>query len=313
MNPNYNSTRVFDYKDENDFNSLLANFLWAQSIGVQWFNVSFDDIKQGIDAQGQAQSVAKLLNILREKDPSAQMIFCPTYYHGIYNDKDKPEIIKEYLRTLDKYLPQDVYIFWTGPGENRTVTKELALEYKNAINRRLFFWDNYPVNNGANTIHLGPLIGRDAEIAAIADGYISNPMWPQVSINKLPLMTAADYAFDPQGYCPAASIAAAIEKLTQNKRQAQAIRELVYLYIGKIYHNRQSVYNPFVDKFNQITQIEHSRFIAQAYITHSEKVLEELKLQFNDGLFADGIQRLAADIEAIKKTYYLVYGIEYTV
>jgi hypothetical protein len=303
MNPNYHSTRAFDYKNEKDFNDLLKHYLWAQSIGVRWFNVSFDDIKTGIDPKGQAQSVSRLLSILREKDSGVQMIFCPTYYRGPYNDKER-----EYLEALKEYLPQDTYIFWTGAGRNQRITKQEAAEYKEAIGRRLILWDNYPVNNGSNTMHLGPLIGRDPQIVQIAEGYISNPMWPQVSLNQLPLITAADFAYNPWQYDARKSIAAAIKKLTESEKQAQVIRELVNLYHGKIYYNRESGFNSFIYKFNKITEIEHSRAIAQAFIKHSEAVLANAAKNLPDDKFKYARQRLSSDIKAIKKTYDTVYG-----
>ena len=308
MNPNYQSTRPFDYKSESDFNSMLKHYLWAQSIGVKWFNVSFDDIKTGIDPEGQAKSVTRLLDILRVKDPDAQMIFCPTYYRLTAKNIVKE---REYLHALNEYLPKDIYVFWTGGAKNRTVTKDEAQTFKDLVGRRMIFWDNYPVNNASQTISLGPVIGRDAGIAEIADGYMANPMWPQVSLNRLPLMTAADYAYNPWNYDPKRSIATAVSKLTENPDQAGTLRELIYLYPGKILHNKESGFNPFVDKFNQITKIEHSEFIAKIYIRHAENVLDKMNAHFDPVVFWDAQETLRNDIDAIKQTYYFTYGNAY--
>ena len=42
------------------------------------------------------------------------------------------------------------------------------------------------------------------------DGYMSNPMASQNQINRIPLATCADYAYNPKGYDPTRSIGQAI-------------------------------------------------------------------------------------------------------
>jgi hyaluronoglucosaminidase len=75
-----------------------------------------------------------------------------------------------------------------------------------AFGHRLLLWDNYPVNDfDRERLFLGPLLGRDPELAGGAlDGIVANGMLQAVP-SKLALATVADFARDPAVYDPASS------------------------------------------------------------------------------------------------------------
>jgi hypothetical protein len=212
-----------------------------QSLGVKWFNISLDDIAQRIDAAGQAKLVNAVFQRLRSRDPQAQMIFCPTWYAGPdgkagesnprLGTGDTPGV--RYTKELAAKLDPDVYLFWTGPEEcSLTITAEEAENYKRLSRHRLFIWDNYPVNDQNPTLHLGPLMGRGPRLAKVADGYISNPLSPQNEANRIPLLTIADYLWNPEAYDPVRSIGQALAHLGQTPEQRSALKDLVELYPG---------------------------------------------------------------------------------
>lgn len=82
---------------------------------MKWFNISLDDISQGIDAAGQAIVVNDIFHRLKAKDPQANMIFTPSFYSGDGTDA----AAKPYLEILARDLDKDVYLFWTGDSVDR--------------------------------------------------------------------------------------------------------------------------------------------------------------------------------------------------
>jgi len=229
INPALNSPRPFRTRNGGDFEILWDRFQAFQDLGVRWFSVAFDDISTGVDAPGHAECANRLLERLRERDPEARLILCPTVYH---NKALKAEWAREYLRVLGRKLHPDIEIFWTGPGVcSWRMTSEDAAEFTSLIGRKPFVWDNYPVNDGAPILHLAPLQGRAPGLARHVSGYLFNPMY-QHEINRLPAITIADYLWDPENYDPWQSIAEAVDELGDSDEEREVLRELVGLHCG---------------------------------------------------------------------------------
>jgi hypothetical protein len=78
----------------------------------------------------------------------------------------------------------------------------------------LVLWDNFPVNDIflSNNLHLGPLTGRDADLASALRGHLLNPM-TQAHASLVALGTAAAYFRDPQGYEPETAWQATLAEL----------------------------------------------------------------------------------------------------
>ena len=244
MNPNRASSRPLKYDSEQDANDLYAHFAWMQGLGVKWFSLCLDDISTGIDASGQARLVTEFLRRLRAKDPEAQMVFCPTIYWG---GGGSP-----YLKTMAWELPEDVYVFWTGPQVfSGTVDTFAAKSYRACIKRRLIYWDNYPVNDGTLILSLGPVMERAPDLCEVVDGYVTNPLYPQTEINRIPLLTCADYAYNPWAYDPMRSIGQAILHLAETPEQRQVLKELVEMYPGWQVLARRQIHcsSPLITRF----------------------------------------------------------------
>ena len=202
MNPNSSSERFVNDGKTESMDQLFQHYAWMQSLGVQWCNISLDDITTGIDAAGQAKVVKEFLRRLRDRDPQAQMIFCPTFYWADGTGKEQ----QPYLEILARELNQDVSLFWTGDAVVGTISRKGAETFRRISGHRLFLWDNYPVNDAQPTIHLGPVIDRDPDLCAVVDGYMSNPLCQQNEINRIPLLTCLDYAWNPDAYDPLRSV-----------------------------------------------------------------------------------------------------------
>lgn len=268
MNPNLCSKRPLDYHSEKDLNDLYKHYAWMQSLGVKWFNISLDDISQGIDPDGQSRVVNEVYRRLKANDPEAKMIFCPTIYWG---DGVSVESERRYLETVAKVLDRDVYLFWTGDSVVGNITRKAAESYKAVSGHKLFLWDNYPVNDAHPTMHLGPVVNRDKDLCEVVDGYMSNPLCPQNEGNRIPMLTCADYAYNPYDYDPSRSVGQAILHLETKPADRELLRELVEMYPGFIIFGRPSTgLNPVREHFARLIGTPHAHWIAEGYVRNLE-------------------------------------------
>ena len=236
MHPQLYSPRPLKPDSAEDFEALWQHYAWMQGLGVRWFSLSYDDIDtvhQDMAELGEAHGrlADKLLKRLREKDPGAQLIFCPVFYWG--DGEAAPAA--PYLRALGRAMDKDILVFWTGDAVvTLKITRPAAEKFRAAVGHRIVIWDNYPVNDRTGALHLGPLTGRDPDLDEVAYGYMSNPHCPQNEINRIPLLTCADYANDPRAYDPARSIGQAIVHLASTEARRRALKDLVELYPGNL-------------------------------------------------------------------------------
>jgi hyaluronoglucosaminidase len=296
MHPQISSPRPLNLESSEDFEQFFAHYAWAQSEGVHWFSVSLDDVSWGSGGpEAGGNQHAKFANAvfarLRQTDPAAQMIFCPGPYWG---DGKDPKV-RPYLEALKHQLNQDIYVFWTGDDVvTPKITRAAAESYKKAVGHRLFLWDNYPVNDAHPTMHLGPVFGRDPSLCELIDGYISNPMTTQNEINRLPLATCADYAWNPQSYNPERSENQAITNLAATVPQQDALRALVALYPGFLVTGGGTGNNPVRDKFNALASQGNAAAIAD-YIQNVNAVATRFAQAFPDR-FLDARRTVLADV-----------------
>ncbi len=297
MNPNLCSKRALQYDSASDIDLLWKHYAWMQGLGVKWFNISLDDISQGIDASGQAQVVNEIFKRLRANDPSAQMIFTPTAYWGDGTDAEA----RPYLEILAKELNKDVYLFWTGNSVVGNINRQAAVSYKAISKHRLFLWDNYPVNDANPTMHLGPVINRDPDLGEVIDGYMGNPLCAQNEANRIPLLTCADYAYNPYDYDPERSIGQAILHLESAPEKRDLLRELVEVYPGFIILGKPNTgLNPVRENFAKLVALKHSRPMVEGYIRYLEDLWARMGKAFPDKYKA-AQKTLADDVAVVKK------------
>jgi hypothetical protein len=292
MNPNLFSRRFADPGTPEDVEDLWQHYQWMQGLGVHWFNISLDDISQGVDAKTQAALVNEIFRRLRKNDPQAQMIFCPTYYWGDGTDS----LAQQYLRILATDIHPEVYVFWTG---NQVVTPQItrkaAESYRQTVGHRMILWDNYPVNDNTPTMHLGPVTGRDADLCEVIEGYMSNPLCPQNEINRIPMLTCADYAYNPRAYDPARSIAQSIAHLGRTKQERMALKDLVETYPGMLLYQKGTSFNPVRERFTAMANRAEAATTQEKYIEGLEQLLWRFRTAFG-ARFRDGAETLSEDI-----------------
>ncbi|OKS85210.1 beta-N-acetylhexosaminidase family protein [Mucilaginibacter polytrichastri] len=178
------------FSDPADLKQIEHKFDALRSIGVHNFYVALDDIEYtkwncdldkktfgppSAEAAGTAQ--AKFLNAvqasLNAHDPDARpLIMVPTEY---YDAKESP-----YKAALRKNLDPKIVVQWTGtdvvPPAIAITNAQAATK---AFGRKTLLWDNYPVNDYAQTagrLLLAPYTRREAGLAAELSGILSNPM-----------------------------------------------------------------------------------------------------------------------------------------
>ncbi|MFG2647041.1 beta-N-acetylglucosaminidase domain-containing protein [Streptomyces sp. NPDC048436] len=210
--------------------------MWA--LGVRAFQLQFQDVSysewhcgadadafgSGPEAAAKAQSrVANAVAThLAERHPGAKPLsLMPTEY---YQDGST-----EYRDAIAERLHQGIEVAWTGVGVvPKTITgRELAGARKAFGAHPLVTMDNYPVNDFAqDRIFLGPYTGREPAVATGSAALLGNAM-EQPSASRIPLFTAADYAWNPRAYRPHESWLAAIDDLSGGDTKARgALRAL---------------------------------------------------------------------------------------
>ncbi|MFJ4911769.1 beta-N-acetylglucosaminidase domain-containing protein [Streptomyces sp. NPDC088726] len=208
---------------ERDVKALTKKIdaMWA--LGVRAFQVQFQDVSYSewhcsadadafgdgprAAARAQARVVSAVAQHLAERHPGAQPLsMMPTEF---YQDG-----ATDYRTELAKELDDWVQVAWTGVGVvPRTITGGELAGARATFRHPLVTMDNYPVNDYAqDRIFLGPYTGRDPAVATGSAALLANAM-EQPSASRIPLFTAADFAWNPKGYQPQESWQAAIDDL----------------------------------------------------------------------------------------------------
>lgn len=304
LHPQLASPRPLVHGNATDLKAFFQHYVWAQSQGVKWFAVCLDDTSWGKDGPvkcgvNHSQLVNVIFEKLQAKDNQAKMIFCPASFWG---DGTNPEHAA-YLNSVARALNPDVFVFWNGDAiVTPRITRVAAQSYKTVIRHRLFLWDNYPVNDGSPTMHLGPLSGRESDLCEVLDGYLSNPMCSQSQINRLPLATCADYANDPTAYKPARSIGQAILRFGKTPSEQMVLKELVEAYPGFIVAGGGTGTNPVRAKFGGLLNQDRTLAAGRKFVAQMEDLAARLRRVFPGG-FHDAHRTLLADVEWMKAQF----------
>ncbi|WP_203186269.1 beta-N-acetylglucosaminidase domain-containing protein [Streptomyces pratensis] len=207
--------------------------MWALGVRVfqlQFQNVSYSEWHCEQDAEtygsgpeaaarAQARVASAVARHLADRHPEAEPLsVMPTEF---YQDGTT-----EYRTALAAALDHRVQVAWTGVGVvPRTITGRELADARTAFRRPLVTMDNYPVNDYAqDRIFLGPYTGRDPAVASGSAALLANAM-EQPSASRIPLFTAADFAWNPRGYRPQESWQAAMDDLADGDSTARAALE----------------------------------------------------------------------------------------
>lgn len=282
MHPQLASPRPLKLGNAIDVQALYQNYAWAYGLGVRWFSICLDDTSWGasgpaVCGAAHAGLVNAIFSRLQTECGDTQLAFCPT---ACWGDGTNPEH-NAYLTALGCHMHPDVYIFWNGDSVvTPRITRVAAESYRRVVKHRLFLWDNYPVNDGSPTMHLGPVSGREADLCEVVDGFMSNSMCTQSQINRIPLATCADYACSPAEYNPARSIGQAILRFGKTTAQQALLKELVESYPGFIVAGGGTGTNPVRAKFGSVLAAGDPRAAGQRFIQQIQGMYSRLTKLF---------------------------------
>ncbi len=202
---------TYNYTSENDFDLLINKIKNVYSVGIRNFGLLLDDIPADFQFADDAEAfdsivdahiylVNKTYNALKAFDSSITLTVCPTQYFGDENGY--------YISKFGSFIPADVSLFWTGQEIcSRVLTVREADEFLRSTCHKPLYWDNFPVNDAEmfQEMHIGAVKGRDKELFKSCEGIISNVM-EYAECSKIPLMTIADYLWNPVSYDPDESL-----------------------------------------------------------------------------------------------------------
>ncbi|MFF5971937.1 beta-N-acetylglucosaminidase domain-containing protein [Streptomyces sp. NPDC012769] len=224
-----------------DVKALQAKIDAMWELGVRAFQLQFQDVSYsewGCDGSADADAFGRgpeaaarahahvanavARHLARRHRGAAPLSLMPTEY---YQDG-----ATDYRTALAAALDPFVQVAWTGVGVvPRTITGRELAGAREALRHPLVTMDNYPVNDYAqDRLFLGPATGREPAVAAGSAAFLANGM-EQAAASRIPLFTAADFAWNPKGYRPQESWRAAVDELAGPDRAA---REALWALAG---------------------------------------------------------------------------------
>ena len=196
-----------------DFDLLKDKVNALRSVGVRSFYLALDDIeykkwnceqdsvtfgKSGPEAAAIAQSTLlnQLQDYIKSVDPEApNLIMVPTEY---YDAKESP-----YKAALRKILNPNIVVQWTGTDVvPPSISVNDAKAATRAFGKPTLLWDNYPVNDYAQTkgrLLLAPYVRREAGLSKQLAGILSNPM-NQEAASRVAVTGVVAFAWNDVGY-----------------------------------------------------------------------------------------------------------------
>ena len=199
-----------------DIEAMEAKFDQLYDIGVRQFAIFFDD------SSTNNTRLVEYMNKLQTEYVEAKgdvkpLIFCPQYY----NKKNGNESYLRNLRNFDK----DIQIMWTGDFVVSEINQSVIDYIVNLIERPVFIWWNWPVNDlgRSHLMHLGPSDALEIDIQNMS-GMTSNPM-NQAQASKVALYSIADYTWNTGTYDSYSSWMRAITHIiTDNEEASRAFQ-----------------------------------------------------------------------------------------
>ncbi|THA77236.1 beta-N-acetylglucosaminidase domain-containing protein [Streptomyces sp. A0592] len=197
-------------------------------------------------AKAHAEVANELAKHLASRYPGAPALsLLPTEYYQ--------EGATAYRTALARGLDARVEVAWTGVGVvPRTITGRELAGARSALGQQpLITMDNYPVNDwDPGRIFLGPYAGREPAVAGGSAALLSNAM-QQPILSRIPLFTAADFAWNPRGYRAGESWQAAVRDLAgSDPREREAVAALAGNTTSSGLKQEESAYlKPLVEQF----------------------------------------------------------------
>ncbi|MGW4384482.1 beta-N-acetylglucosaminidase domain-containing protein [Kitasatospora sp. NPDC004531] len=296
-----NPGQSFCFSSGKDLDALIAKLDGLRQLGVRAFqldfvNVSYDEWHCGADrrklgtgpaaaAKAQAAVVAAVQKRLIAPHPElAPLSVVPTEY--------QKQGATPYRSALAAALPPGVQVVWSGGAViAKQVTGAQLDETARLFGRPLVTLDNYPVNDSApDRLFLGGYGGRDAEVAQRSAVLLTSAMSQPVA-SRIPLATAADFAWQPAGYQSEKSLSSALRLLTAGPAQQAAVAALAGNSASSPLGGKESTYlAPLMERFWAAAEPASGAPVDQAKLREATQPLREAF-----AVMADAPKTLAGD------------------
>ncbi|MCX4537580.1 beta-N-acetylglucosaminidase domain-containing protein [Streptomyces sp. NBC_01669] len=259
------------YSDPADTKALTDKLRAMYDVGVRSFSIPLDDIsytrwncagdqeKFGSPGRGPAaRAQVSLLNkvqrdFVAQLDGANPLQMVPTEYGDLTDTA--------YKETIRSTLDPAVQVMWTGTDVvPREITNAQASKAAELFGRKVFVWDNYPVNDFGRTagrLLLAPYDKREPGLSDHLSGIVSNPM-NQEAASKLAVFTMSDFSWNDRGYDRARSgRQAALHIAAGDPATADAVQVFVDLnhaaptFGSELWQPQAPVFSARLDRFWQ--------------------------------------------------------------
>ncbi|MFA3875677.1 beta-N-acetylglucosaminidase domain-containing protein [Streptomyces sp. MMCC 100] len=201
------------YSDPADRAALEAKLQALYDLGTRAFSIPLDDIsytrwncegdKAAYGEPGRAAAARAQVDLLNDVQRNfvaghegvqpLQMV--PTEYGDLTGTA--------YKQTMRETLDPAVVVMWTGTAVvPPKITNDEADQVSKLFGRKVFVWDNYPVNDFGNTsgrLLLAPYDKREAGLSEHLSGIVANPM-NQPYASKIAVFGTADFTWNDRAY-----------------------------------------------------------------------------------------------------------------
>ncbi|MFC4555870.1 beta-N-acetylglucosaminidase domain-containing protein [Georgenia faecalis] len=227
------------YSDPEHRADLKAKLDAIYDLGARSFYIALDDIaytswncvsdETTYGAPSPATAAAAQVDLLNdvqrtwiaEREGARPLQMVPTEYGDIADT--------EYKDVFRAELDPAVVVQWTGTDVvPRSITNADAQTVAGLYDRKVFLWDNYPVNDFGDTsgrLLLGPYAHRDNGLSEHLTGIVSNPM-NQPYASQLVVASVADFAWNDTAFEAEASWRSAIGFLADDDAELAAALEV---------------------------------------------------------------------------------------
>lgn len=247
----------FCYSSAKDLDALLGKLDGLRKLGFRAFQLEFLDVSFdewhcstdrrsfGTGPEAAAKAQAALVGKVRERltKGTLPLTVVPTDY--------QKAAASPYRTALTDALPKDVQVAWSGGSVvPAKITGSQVTDAARSLGHPLVTLDSYPVNDSVpDRLYLGAYQGRDAELSTGSTALITAAMAQPVA-SRIPLATAADFAWNPAGYRPAESWRAALRPLAGTDAGLAAVTALAGNSSSSPLSRAESGYlNPLTERF----------------------------------------------------------------
>jgi len=254
-NPYMLKDKAIRASSDQDIDTLVKFFELSLSHGSDVLMLCLDDFAYLPDADAKRFKTLAGANVhivnrfaekIRAKHPDTRILVCPPPYWMPKDDKSR-----QYLRDFSAGIPKDIPIVWTGKEVTTTCHHAPDINAYQALlgsQRSLFLWDNtlkMPPGWG-NVFRMNPFLADCGDIngsawrqmAEFTHGEAVINTYGPAEIYKVPLMTAADFLWNPEAYDPKDSLRRALYWFDDNPRVGPMVHRWINDLHQKLYGKR---------------------------------------------------------------------------